>query len=164
MSDSTTVITPEILAAIDLLPCATLENVTVATHQLIEARLTNFPRTEALTYALAEISIQRQCRVLADDAATAIMRVALSDAGYGPPDGVSRHDLLRLMDHVTETQDYDLRDRRCLFGAAVAAKLGDLDVAHNFLDGPDGAGIGWDLTRQEIERQMGLPLSDLPPE
>jgi hypothetical protein len=161
MSDPTTVITAEQLAAIDALPCTLFSHTSAATQQLLLARLTDFPSSEPLSYALSEISIQRQCRVLDDAAATAIMSAALADAGYGPLAGVIKHDLLRLMDHVTETQDYDLRDKRCLFGAAVAVALGELDVAHNFLDGPAGAGIGWDLTRQEIERQLGMPLRDL---
>jgi hypothetical protein len=155
------VITPKQLAAVDALPDALVSSVSAATQALLQERLGgSFPAAESLTYALSEISIQRQTGQLADVATSSLMAKALTEAGYVVPANVTKHDLLHLMDHVTQTSDYDLRDKRGLYGAAVAVKLGDLDVAHNFLDGPDGAGIGWTLTKDEIQTQLGIPITD----
>jgi len=158
---SPSVITPKQLASVDALPASTLSSVSKATQAEIQTHLGgSFPAAESLTYALSEISIQRQTGQLADAATQTLMSKALTEAGYVAPANVTKHDLLHLMDHVTATKDYDLRDKRSLYGAAVAVKLGDLDVAHNFLDGPDGAGIGWTLTKNEIQTQLGIPVTD----
>jgi len=62
--------------------------------------------------------------------------------------------------HTAESvcfSDDATREKRQLFGASVAMKAGDPDAAYTFLDGPDGAGIGWTLQRNDIRDKLGLP-------
>ena len=53
-----------------------------------------------------------------------------------------------------DATEADAHARALLLGAAIALAAGDPYAAQLFLDGPAGAGIGWDLTKQEIQARM----------
>ncbi len=85
---------------------------------------------------------------------------ALRESGYEPPNPATDRDILAQVDRVIETigeRDQvvaERHERALLLGAAVACAAGDPYAAQTFLDGPAGAGIGWDLTKQEIRRRL----------
>jgi len=75
---------------------------------------------------------------------------AYKEAGFNPP-AASKADLLALMDHF-EGVEFGSKAEANLTAYSIAAALkgGDQGAALNFADGREGAGIGWDLTRQEL--------------
>ena len=79
--------------------------------------------------------------------------------GYLPPDNASDADIVRLLDETgvsfsRSAAEADAHARALLQAAAVALKAGDAYAAMTFVDGPEGAGIGWQLTRDEVQKRI----------
>ncbi len=152
------VITDERIAQIDTLPAPSLDSVSAATRAQLKQHLgDDFPGEDGLGFALSELSIMRQTGQIDDTTFHPLITKALDEAGYQAPANAGLHDILDMMDRVEKISDYATREKRQLFGASVAMKAGDLDAAYTFLDGPDGAGIGWTLQRNDIRDKLGLP-------
>ncbi|HEX9439571.1 MAG TPA: hypothetical protein VF909_07815 [Roseiflexaceae bacterium] len=82
-----------------------------------------------------------------------IARQALAELGFVPPAGeLGKADVLAAIDAITECRPWHSQafENRLLYAAALAFAADEPYAASTILDGPDGAGIGWDLTRQEL--------------
>jgi hypothetical protein len=76
---------------------------------------------------------------------------AYKETGFAPPAGASNAELLGLMDHFANVREGSAAESNlAAYGIAAALKAGNQGAALTFADGPTGAGIGWDLTRQEL--------------
>ena len=76
---------------------------------------------------------------------------AYKDAGFDPPAGATPTDLLHYMDSYEGVPfGSQAEANRTSYGIAYALKAGNQGVALTLSDGREGAGIGWDLTRQEL--------------
>ena len=80
----------------------------------------------------------------------------------GGPIGQGMAELLRAALRESDEAQADAHARQILMGAAVALAAGDPYAAQTFLDGPEGAGIGWDLTRQEVQLRHNAGLPPIP--
>jgi len=151
------VITDAQIVQIDTLPTPTLGSVSAHTRAQLQQQLGDIPKEESLGFALSELSIMRQTGQIDDTTFHPLITKALDEAGYQAPDNASLHDVLDMMSRVEKIRDYAQREKRQLYGAAVAMKAGDADAAFTFLDGPEGAGIGWDLQRNDLRDKLGMP-------
>jgi hypothetical protein len=85
---------------------------------------------------------------------------ALTESGYIAPEGSTDADILRHLELTGSTfsrsaAEADQHQRDLLLACAVALRAGDPYAAQTFLDGPEGAGIGWDLCRQAVQERLG---------
>ena len=88
-----------------------------------------------------------------------LVLTALRESGYLPPDNASDADIVRLLDETgasfsRSAAEADAHARALLQAAAVAMRAGDPFAAMTFIDGPEGAGIGWQLTRDEVQKRI----------
>lgn len=75
----------------------------------------------------------------------------LAAFGYVAPTQVSAADVAAAMDAIRTTDEADGDgERRTLYGVALALQAGHPGAAVTMLDGAEGAGIGWVLTREEL--------------
>jgi hypothetical protein len=96
-----------------------------------------------------------------------LLRAALRESGYSPAGPCADADILRMLELTgsslpRDEAQADAHARQILMGAAVALAAGDPYAAQTFLDGPEGAGIGWDLTRQEVQLRHNASLPPIP--
>ncbi len=76
---------------------------------------------------------------------------AYKEAGFDPPAHATNADLLAFTNSFEGVPFGGAAEaNRTSYGIAYALKAGNQGVALNFADGRQGAGIGWDLTRQEL--------------
>jgi len=76
---------------------------------------------------------------------------AYKEAGFDPPAGATNTELLHYMDSFNGVEfGSQAEANRTSYGIAYALKAGNQNVALTLADGRAGAGIGWDLQRQEL--------------
>jgi len=76
---------------------------------------------------------------------------AYKEAGFDPPAGATDKDLLRYMDTYEGVPfGGNAEANRTSYGIAYALKAGNQGVAQTLSDGRQGAGIGWDMQREEL--------------
>jgi hypothetical protein len=103
---------------------------------------------DTLNGAAFHVLSQQAARATPEEVDTLIQ--AYKESGFDPP-AASTTDLLGLMDHFNGLREgSDAEANLASYSIAAALKSGDQGVALTFADGPTGAGIGWDLTRQEL--------------
>jgi hypothetical protein len=91
----------------------------------------------------------------ADDACALALQ-ALTEEGFAPSGPPSAVDVLHAMDAVWASPWHtDAHRARVAYGAAVALTAGRPDVALTLLDGPEGAGVGWDEIRDGLLISLG---------
>ena len=96
-------------------------------------------------------SILSQGRAQAPKAHVDALIKAYKEAGFDPPAGATQTDLLHYMDaYKGGAFGGNAEANRNSYGIAYALKAGNQGVALTLADGREGAGIGWDLTRQEL--------------
>jgi hypothetical protein len=98
----------------------------------------------------AAFSILSDARGATPQAKVDTLIQAYKEAGFDPP-AASKGDMLALMDHF-EGVEFGGKSEANLTAYSIAASLkgGDQWAALNFADGRAGAGIGWDLQREEL--------------
>ena len=82
----------------------------------------------------------------------ALLVTAFQEHGYDVPPGASDANLLSMIDAVTASDPWHgpAYLKRTAYGIALALRANQLEVALTLADGPEGAGIGWDLMRQTL--------------
>ncbi|NNJ12083.1 hypothetical protein EKD04_017270 [Chloroflexales bacterium ZM16-3] len=86
----------------------------------------------------------------------ALAEAVLAECGVAVPPTVTIQSVLDAMGAMwplyqpTEAAYYE----RQAFAAAVALKAGQPDAALTILDGPEGAGIGWALTEEDLKASL----------
>ena len=108
-------------------------------------------------FALLSIDLRGGGRI--SQASSDLALTVLRESGYIPPDNASDADIVRLLDETgasfsRSAAEADAHARALLQAAAVAMRAGDAFAAMTFIDGPEGAGIGWQLTRDEVQKRI----------
>jgi len=154
---------PTNLPALDVRMLSATTRITIATRLDggSEASIDALDALGGLPYVLFElITIALRSGGPIDQATSDLTLAALRESGYIPPAICADSDILAMMDRAMETvgardaAEANAHARVLLLGAAIALAAGDPYAAQSFLDGPEGAGIGWDLTKQEIQARM----------
>ena len=108
-------------------------------------------------FALLSIDLRGGGRI--SQASSDLALTVLRESGYIPPDNASDADIVRLLDETGRTfsrsaAQADQHSRELLQACAVALKAGDAYAGLTFLDGPEGAGLGWEMTREAIVARL----------
>lgn len=156
MDDREPLITPAILAHIDALPAADGSLLDDTTR----AEIT--PYAEETGMGLEECGVTGAALALLWDGQgtvkpeyKALLLRCYDQHGYDAPEGATDADLLAIMDAVTEAERYSPQmDNRISYGVALALRADRPEVATTLADTPDGAGIGWSITRQDLGAVM----------
>ena len=84
---------------------------------------------------------------------TALLLRAFAQHGIAPPTGATNADLRAMMDAITEVPySGTAYESRIAYGIALALRANRPEVALVIADSPDGNGIVWEITRQDLEQ------------
>jgi len=83
------------------------------------------------------------------------MLAAYAEAGIYPPDTMDAAKLLQIFDSTNTAFFAGGAEQAQAYGVASALKHNDLMTALTIADGPEGAGVGWDYTRDELVGRVG---------
>jgi len=83
------------------------------------------------------------------------MLAAYAEAGIYPPDKMDAAQLLQIFDATNTAFFNGGAEQAQAYGVASALKHNDLLTALTIADGPEGAGVGWEYTREELAGRVG---------
>lgn len=151
------------LALIDALPAADGSQLTPTTRAALDAACNALPFSsgdgiagpmEMYEGGLIGVvfSLLSDQRGTLAPALCALLVTAFQEHGYDVPPDASDADLLAVIDAVTASDPWHgPAYLKCTaYGIALALQANQPEVALTLADGPEGAGIGWDLMRQTL--------------
>jgi hypothetical protein len=151
------IITPALLAHIDALPAADGSLLAEATRDALDPfiPMTGMELEEATITGVA-LALLWQGQATISPEHKALLLTAYAEHGYDAPEGATDADLLAIMDAITAAPPYSVAmDKRIAYGVMLALQADRPEVAMTLADTPDGAGIGWSITRQDL----GAPVA-----